>query len=315
MFEDCFRTSGEAGSLYHVEDLLGVVRTGESVEDLRRFLNRWDATIAGMETPPDDLVLRDILLRQIRKCQLMKYDIKACDRALEKSEQKSYAYLLQNIRDLLDRERLRPNRHRIVEKNKQTERHQPAAWQVQILIINKTVKGRDGKDPMHILSTGQMSPRWQVFLQTWKCNCPYKGSKRTNSPAPKKKAGAKAAPCITQRYACIATGKGLPKATKAKINVKELLCSHQKWNTSRSLLPVNSIKLCVDYLKHMTSTILHRSQCQSLTSWLPIARRSLPANCRRSSSFSIAIRSPSAASDAMMRKVVRHIDPSQEKSQ
>ena len=59
MFEDYFRTSEEAGSLYRVEDLLGVVRTGESVEDLR-FLNRWDATIAGMETPPDDLVLRDI---------------------------------------------------------------------------------------------------------------------------------------------------------------------------------------------------------------------------------------------------------------
>ena len=49
MFEDYFRTSEEAGSLYRVEDLLGVVRTGESVEDLRRFLNRWDATIAGME--------------------------------------------------------------------------------------------------------------------------------------------------------------------------------------------------------------------------------------------------------------------------
>ena len=45
MFEDYFRTSEEAGSLYRVEDLLGVVRTGESVEDLRRFLNRWDATI------------------------------------------------------------------------------------------------------------------------------------------------------------------------------------------------------------------------------------------------------------------------------
>ena len=51
MFEDYFRTSEEAGSLYRVEDLLGVVRTGESVEDLRRFLNRWDATIAGMENP------------------------------------------------------------------------------------------------------------------------------------------------------------------------------------------------------------------------------------------------------------------------
>ena len=127
MFEDYFRTSEEAGSLYRVEDLLGVVRTGESVEDLRRFLNRWDATIAGMETPPDDLVLRDILLRQIPKCQLMKYDIEAFDRAPEKSEQKSYAYLLRNIRGLLDRERLRSNRNRIVEKNKQTEKPQPAA--------------------------------------------------------------------------------------------------------------------------------------------------------------------------------------------
>ena len=44
---------------------------------------------------------------------------------------------------------------------------------------------------------------------------PQRIQKRTNSPAPKKKASAKAAPCITQRYACIAKGKGLPKATKA----------------------------------------------------------------------------------------------------
>jgi len=127
MLEDYFRTSEEAGSLYRVKDLLGVVRTGESVEDLRRNLNRWDATIAGMETLPDDLVLRDVLLRQIRKCQLMKYDIEAFDRGAEKSEQKSYAYLLRNIRDLLDRERLRSNRNRIVEKSKQTEKPQPAA--------------------------------------------------------------------------------------------------------------------------------------------------------------------------------------------
>ena len=91
MFEDYFKTSEEAGSLYRVEDLLGVVRTGDSVDDLKRFLNRWDATIAGMEAPPDDLV-------QIRKYHLMKYDIEALDQASEKSEQKSYACLLQNIR-------------------------------------------------------------------------------------------------------------------------------------------------------------------------------------------------------------------------
>ena len=57
----------------------------------------------------------------------MKYDIEAFDRAPEKSEQKSYAFLLRNIRDLLDRERLRSNRNRIVQKNKQTEKPQPAA--------------------------------------------------------------------------------------------------------------------------------------------------------------------------------------------
>ena len=39
MLEDYFRTSEKAGSLYRVEDLLEVVRTAESVEDLRRFLS------------------------------------------------------------------------------------------------------------------------------------------------------------------------------------------------------------------------------------------------------------------------------------
>ena len=39
MFEDFFRTSEETGSLYGVEDLLGVIRTGESAEDLNGFLN------------------------------------------------------------------------------------------------------------------------------------------------------------------------------------------------------------------------------------------------------------------------------------
>ena len=56
----------------------------------------------------------------------MKYDIEAFDRASEKSEQKSYAFLLRNI--MLDRERLRSNRNRMVEKNKQgTDKPQPAA--------------------------------------------------------------------------------------------------------------------------------------------------------------------------------------------
>ena len=73
---------------------------------------------------------------------------------------------------------------------------------------------------MHVLPTGQVSVavvtsvftnmKMQLLLQ--------RIQKRTNSPAPKKKASAKAAPCIAQRYACIAKGKGLPKATKAMKN-------------------------------------------------------------------------------------------------
>ena len=111
-FEDYFKTSEEAGSLYRVEDLLGVVKVGDTVQDLRRFINKWDATLAGMAVTPDDAVLRDILLRQIRPSQLLKYDIEMFDRAHEKSHEKSYSFLHQSMKNLIDRERLRENRNR-----------------------------------------------------------------------------------------------------------------------------------------------------------------------------------------------------------
>ena len=60
MFEDYFKTSEEAGSLYRVEDLLGVVKVGDAVQDLRRFVNKWDAMLAGMAATPEEAVLRDI---------------------------------------------------------------------------------------------------------------------------------------------------------------------------------------------------------------------------------------------------------------
>ena len=310
-----------------------------------------------METPPNDLVLRDILFRQIRKCQLMKYEAEAFDRASENSEQKSYAYLLRNIRGLLDMERHRSNRNRIVEKNKQTEKPQPAAPSQGAEDRGKGDRGRsrgrsqsgkgdkvcykfrDGKceKAKIVLISRSKTPNQDLVLPTRRemaravvrvhplhqQNCRGKrwhephahtfnrenvavatsvsmkmqlllqrAQKEPNSPAPKKKASAKAAPCITQRYACIAKGKGLPKAIKAMKDQCQravvFSCWHQKWNTSRSLLPANGIKLFIE-LEHMTTTILCRSQCQSLTSWLPIVHRSLPASCRRSSSSSTVI--------------------------
>ena len=118
MFEDYFKTSEEAGSLYRVEDLLGVVKVGDTVQASRRFVNKWDATLAGMATTPEDAVLRDILLRQIRPSQLLKYDIEVFDRASEKAYEESYSFLHQSMKNLIDRERLRENRNRIAEKKK-----------------------------------------------------------------------------------------------------------------------------------------------------------------------------------------------------
>eukprot|EP00435_Cladocopium_sp_Y103_P019981 s977_g4.t2 len=71
-----------------------------------------------MSSQPDVAVLRDILLRQIRHSQLLKYDIEVFDRASEKSHEKSYECLHQSMRSLVDRERLRENRNQIAEKNK-----------------------------------------------------------------------------------------------------------------------------------------------------------------------------------------------------
>ena len=83
MFDDYFKTSEEAGSLYRAEVLLNVVKVGDTVADWKRFINRWDATIAGMPEPPRENVLRDILLRQIRTSSILRYDMDLFDRAKE----------------------------------------------------------------------------------------------------------------------------------------------------------------------------------------------------------------------------------------
>ena len=65
MFDDYFKTSEEAGNLYSLEDLLKV------------------QVIAGMKQVPEESILRDVLLREIRNSVLMKYDIDTYDRAKE----------------------------------------------------------------------------------------------------------------------------------------------------------------------------------------------------------------------------------------
>ena len=90
MFDQYFKTSEEAGNLYSLEDLLRVSRHGEGIIDLKRFLNAWDSVIAGMKRPPEEKVLKDILLRQVRSCHLLRYDIDTYDRCRDDDPNKSY---------------------------------------------------------------------------------------------------------------------------------------------------------------------------------------------------------------------------------
>ena len=297
MFDDYFKTSEEAGNLYSLEDLLKVQKAGDTLPDLKRFINRWDAVIAGMKQVPEESILRDVLLRQIRNSVLMKYDIDTYDRAKEGEHHKTYKFLYQSIRDLIDRERLRENRDRIADRQqvkgpkekaglpakeeKKGRQHSPSrgrtpdrskkyCWEFDKGNCTKGKKcpflhekrprsntpgkgrGRSAEKSKK-MSKEEMAKTPCVYHAKGNCRrgdkCYYshaekpaaaapKDHKRTNSPAPKKKAEAKAkaAPCLraasngvsrTTRYACIARvampckSEALPEKDQRKITFEK----------------------------------------------------------------------------------------------
>ena len=114
LFDQHFKTNEEVGSLYSVEDLLKV---NLLQDDLSTFIHNWESVVAGMSHVPDERTLRDILLRQIRRSARMKWDLDLYDRAKEGTSTHSYSFLIQSIRDLLTRERVRRNRDRIAKSH------------------------------------------------------------------------------------------------------------------------------------------------------------------------------------------------------
>ena len=114
LFDQHFKTNEEVGSLYSVEDLLKV---NLLQDDLSTFIHNWESVVAGMSHVPDERTLRDILLRQIRCSARMKWDLDLYDRAKEGTSTHSYSFLIQSIRDLLTRERVRRNRDRIAKSH------------------------------------------------------------------------------------------------------------------------------------------------------------------------------------------------------
>ena len=73
----------------------------------------WDAVIAGMSHVPEESTLRDIFLRELRKSTKMKHDLETCERAKDGTKEHRYHWLIQSVRDLLNRERTHKNRQQI----------------------------------------------------------------------------------------------------------------------------------------------------------------------------------------------------------
>ena len=114
MFHQHFKTNEEVGSLYSVEDLLKVTLVGD---DLSTFLYNFESVIAGMNHVPDEVTLRDILLRQLRKSHSIKYDLQIFDRAKEGTPTHTYAFLVNAVKEHLTRERTRRNRDLIAKSH------------------------------------------------------------------------------------------------------------------------------------------------------------------------------------------------------
>ena len=114
MFHQHFKTNEEVGSLYSVEDLLKVTLVGD---DLSTFLCNFESVIAGMNHVPDEVTLRDILLRQLRKSHSIKYDLQIFDRAKEGTPTHTYAFLVNAVKEHLTRERTRRNRDLIAKSH------------------------------------------------------------------------------------------------------------------------------------------------------------------------------------------------------
>ena len=114
LFEQYFKTNEEVGSLYSVEDLLKVRLHND---DLSTFIHNWESVISGMHHIPDEVTQRDIILRELRKSNRLKYDLEAYDRAKEGSETHSLKFLVNSVKELLTRERMRSNRAKIAKSH------------------------------------------------------------------------------------------------------------------------------------------------------------------------------------------------------
>ena len=98
-----FSTSRKHGAVYDIEDLMAVTLVND---DLRGFITRWDAVIAGMTSEPDMMWKQAYFHNAIKNFKPLSHDLAVYDRTPEGEPNRSYNFLMKAARDYLERKRL-----------------------------------------------------------------------------------------------------------------------------------------------------------------------------------------------------------------
>ena len=103
MIHKHFNTSRKHGAVYDIEDLMAVTLVND---DLRGFITRWDAVIAGMTSEPDTMWKQTYFHNAIKNFKPLSHDLAVYDRTPEGEPNRSYEFIMKAARDYLERKRL-----------------------------------------------------------------------------------------------------------------------------------------------------------------------------------------------------------------
>eukprot|EP00435_Cladocopium_sp_Y103_P074253 s1156_g47.t1 len=96
-------TSRKHGAVYDIEDLMAVHLVND---DLRGFITRWDAVIAGMTSEPDVLWKQAYFHTAIKNFRPLSSDLAVYDRTPEGEPNRSYEFFMKAARDYLGGKRV-----------------------------------------------------------------------------------------------------------------------------------------------------------------------------------------------------------------
>ena len=119
MIHKHFSTSRKHGAVYDIEDLMAVTLVND---DLRGFITRWDAVIAGMTSEPDMMWKQAYFHNAIKNFKPLSHDLAVYDRTPEGEPNRSYDFLMKAARDYLLKRCDRQRRSQFQAKETQPQR-------------------------------------------------------------------------------------------------------------------------------------------------------------------------------------------------